>query len=158
MALPCYLHLNTIISDAFLNLATKTGGVLPSAGASGDWVVSRLSLAGRRSLPHDSESRDLGIDKENYYRRANCLITQRAIKWLNWDKVCMSYTLQIAASFRPFQWHKLEIGRAKIIMFCHGILGNWGSGIFPGRDAHFSRWRLCFDFKHCWLCTGATFF
>ena len=52
----------------------------------------------------------------------------------------------------------LEIRRAEIIMFCQGILGNWASGIFPEWEAHFSRWGLCFDFKHCWLCTVATFF
>lgn len=69
----------------------------------------------------------------------------------------MSYTLQIT-SFRPFQWHTLEIGRAVTIMFCRGILGNWGSGIFPEWEVCFAPWRPCFDFKHSRLCTVATFF
>lgn len=136
----------------------ESGKVLLSAGANRGLVVS-LWLAGRRSLLHDSESWNLSTDKEKYYRRANCVMLQRrAIKWLRWDKFCMNYTLQIATSFRPFQWHMLEIGRAKIIMFCHGILGNRGSGIFPEQEACFSHWRPCFDFKYCWLYTAVTFF
>jgi len=55
-ALPWYFHLNTIISDAFLKPATKTGGVLPSPAAHRDSVGSWLLLTGRRSLPHDGES------------------------------------------------------------------------------------------------------
>lgn len=135
----------------------KSDKVLPSAVASRGLVAS-LWLAGRRSL-HDSESWNLSTDKKKYYRRANCVMLQRrAIKQLHWDKFCINYTLEIATSFRPFQWHMLEIGRAKIIMFCHGILGNQGSGIFPEQEACFSHWRPCFDFKYCWLYTVATFF
>lgn len=78
-ALPHYPHLNPIVSDVFLKVATKPGGAFPSAGASTDPGVSglRLWLAGKRSLPHDSESQDYHLDKENYNRKANCIISQR---------------------------------------------------------------------------------